>query len=121
MCIVAVEDWFTITINLIVVLHSCFVQKSKYSWGQIQYEFVIRSISGAVVAFESVKFPGHFLSVRRDSGVVKLEKLDGSGVNHVHFIVRVNVSGTQLVIRGVCVCVCACACLRVEYHKCVVN
>ena len=51
---------------------------------------MIRSISGATVAFESLQFPGHFLNSRRD-GSVNLDQQPLTSIN-VQFIVRVNVS-----------------------------
>ena len=54
------------------------------------FEFVIRSVSGAIVAFESLKFPGHYLSVGKD-GLVKLEQHSLESQN-VRFTVRVSVS-----------------------------
>ena len=53
-------------------------------------EFVIWSISGAIVAFESLKFPGHYLSVGKYD-LVKLEQRSLESKN-VHFTVRVSVS-----------------------------
>ena len=54
------------------------------------FEFVIRSVSGAIVAFESLKFPGHYLSVGED-GFVKLKQHSLESQN-VQFTVRVSVS-----------------------------
>ena len=52
--------------------------------------FMIRSISGAIVAFESLKFPGHYLSVDKDSSVkLKQHSLESQDVQ---FTVRVSVS-----------------------------
>ena len=60
--------------------------------------FVVRSVSGAIVAFESVKFPGHYLSVGKDDlgkdGLIKLEQELLESKN-VQFTVRVNVSHLQ--------------------------
>ena len=66
------------------------VQKAPRAESDIGYEFHIHSIAGPVVAFESIKFPGHFMSVGRD-GVVRLDGRDME-TNHVRFTVRVNVS-----------------------------
>ena len=60
--------------------------------------FAVRSVSGAIVAFESVKFPGHYLSVGKDDlgkdGLIKLEQELLESKN-VQFTVRVNVSHLQ--------------------------
>lgn len=66
------------------------VQNAPRAESDIKYEFNIRSISGPIVAFESIKFPGHFMSMGRD-GVVKLEGRNME-TNSVQFIVRVHVS-----------------------------
>lgn len=67
------------------------MQKVPKAESDIQYEFNIRSISGADVAFESIKFPGHFISVGRE-GVARLEGRNME-TQYTRFTVRVNVSG----------------------------
>ena len=60
--------------------------------------FTVRSISGAIVAFESVKFPGHHLSVGKD-GLVTLEEHSLESKD-VQFTVRVSVS--HLLVNARC-------------------
>lgn len=66
------------------------MQSAPRAESDIQYEFNIRSISGAIVAFESIKYPGHYISVGTD-GVARLEERDME-TKHIQFTVRVNVS-----------------------------
>ena len=54
----------------------------------------MRLIAGANVAFESVKFPGNYLSVGPD-GLVKLVSLHLESVN-VQFTIRVIVSNLRI-------------------------
>jgi hypothetical protein len=53
-----------------------------------EHLFTVRSIHRAIVAFESVKFPLHFLSVNKN-GVVVLEKQEMKAIC-IHFNVYVN-------------------------------
>ena len=68
---------------------SCCVQKD-FNPDDPAYQFVIHTIEGAIVAFESVRFPGHFMNIGTD-GLAKLEGRDMESQD-VHFIVRVKVS-----------------------------
>ena len=71
--------------------HSLFLlQKTPHSQGRTEVEFIVRSISGPVVAFESLKFPGHFVSIGKN-GLAKVERR-GLDSDHVQFTVRINVS-----------------------------
>ena len=76
----------------------------------IGYEFAVRQCSDkeAVVAFESVKFPGHFVSLSAGKGgVATLVEQEVESLN-VQFTVFVKVS--------MCVCVCAWMCCYVLYR-----
>lgn len=71
----------------------------------IDCEFVIRGISGATVAFESVKFPSHFLSIAAD-GLVRLESRSLDSIN-VQFTLRANVSGKIYIVLCASMCPCS--------------
>jgi hypothetical protein len=65
-----------------------FLKKDRGTEGDLGYEFLIRTLGGAVVAIESLKFPGHFLSFDRSGNAMvhrwPLEAQD------VQFTIRVN-------------------------------
>ena len=56
-------------------------------------QFIVHGISGHVVAFESAKFPGHYMTVGRGNKI-NLEARD-SETSDIQFTVRVNVSASQ--------------------------
>jgi hypothetical protein len=65
------------------------VVKKDYIPDEPAYQFIIRTIEGPIVAFESVRFPGHFMSISSD-GLAKLEGREIESHN-VHFTVRVKI------------------------------
>ena len=58
--------------------------------GDLGYEFLTRTLGGAVVAIESIKFPGHFVSFNQQ-GHAKVHKWTLEAPD-VQFTIRVNVS-----------------------------
>ena len=58
-----------------------------------EYLFTVRSIHGPVIALESVKFPGHFVSASGKNGILVLEGQELKAIC-VQFTVYISVSST---------------------------
>ena len=64
--------------------------QKKPTMAGIACEFAVRGVEERYVVFESIKFPGHYINVGKDS----VAKLDAHprGSHKVQFTIRINVS-----------------------------